>query len=110
MLVVVVLLLLRLPLLLLVVLGFRTLLEVVAAIVKGSLRTRKRFSSHVVCRAILHWYGTKKLTPRGVSIQAASVKDWALRTANAGRKLVRSPVLVRLGFAYATAWGPLHQG
>ena len=69
-------------------------LEVVAAVIRGSSPKHKRFSAHVISCAILHWYKVKNLTPRGVSTQAASVKDWALRCANATRKLVRPLLLV----------------
>ena len=62
--------------------------QVVAAIVKGTLRSRLRFSSHIICAAILDWYSRCNLTPRGISVQAASVHDWALRTASACRKMV----------------------
>ena len=67
---------------------YSPLAKVVAAIVKGSDGTRKRYSAHVICQAILKWYHDAKLCPRGISTKAASVHDWALRVASASRKMV----------------------
>ena len=80
---------LLLLLLLLLLLSLPPSSQVVAAIVKGSPASRKRYSAYIIHRALLHWYETCNLTPRGVSVWAASVVDWSLRTSNAARKLAR---------------------
>ena len=60
--------------------------KAVAAVVRGS--SGKRYSAHAIADGILHWVHTYKLCPRGISVQAASVRDWALRNGSALRKLV----------------------
>ena len=62
--------------------------QAVAAVVRGTMPRRKRLSAHVIGDGILHWYGTHKLCPRGISTKAASVRDWSLRNGQALRKLV----------------------
>ena len=52
-------------------------------------RRRKRYSAHVISRAILHWYSSTSSMPRGISPNCSAVRDWALRTGTALRKLVQ---------------------
>ncbi|CAE7402484.1 unnamed protein product, partial [Symbiodinium necroappetens] len=54
--------------------------EVVAAVIRGSSRKRKRYSAHIISNAILHWYKVKNLTPRGVSTQASLFKKLCRKT------------------------------
>ena len=61
--------------------------QAVAAVVRGSMPQRRRYSAHIIADGILHWYWQKKLCPRGISTKAASVRDWALRNGQALRKL-----------------------
>ena len=62
--------------------------QVVATVMKASGKIRRRYSAHIFAHAILHWYSTTKQMPRGISPNCASVRDWALRTGTALRKLV----------------------
>ena len=61
--------------------------QAVAAVVRASPK-RRRYSGHTFCNAILHWYGSTGEMPRGISVNCASVRDWALRNGVALRKLV----------------------
>ncbi|CAE7221349.1 unnamed protein product [Symbiodinium sp. CCMP2456] len=54
--------------------------EVVAAVIRGSSRKRKRYSAHIISNTILHWYKVKNLTPRGVSTQASLFKKLCRKT------------------------------
>ena len=71
--------------------------QVVAAIVKSSRRDQRRYSAHLISAAILRWYKVCKKCPRGISSSAAAVHDWALRTANAARKMVACLRTVEIG-------------
>ena len=62
--------------------------EVIAAAIRGKLRSRKRQSAYIYSDAILHFMNNEKLLPRGVLISAPSVQDWAMKTGHAVRKLV----------------------
>ena len=61
--------------------------QVIAAVLRGSKRGRKRYSAHLLADAVRCWYHRKKLVPRGISVNAPSVQDWALKVGNAIRKL-----------------------
>lgn len=61
--------------------------QAVAAVVRGSPANRKRYSAHKISDGILHWYDKCKLCPRGISTNAGSVRDWALRNGEAIRKM-----------------------
>ena len=67
--------------------------QALAAVMKSS-PSRRRYSAHVIAHGILHWYSTTKQLPRGISPNSASVRDWALRTGAALRKLVPSLEIV----------------
>ena len=60
--------------------------KAVAAVVKASPRCR-RYSAHAISHGILHWYATSRQMPRGISVNCSAVRDWALRTGTALRKL-----------------------
>ncbi|CAE7421358.1 unnamed protein product [Symbiodinium sp. CCMP2456] len=53
--------------------------RVIAAVLRGSRKGRKRYSAHLIADAVRLWYFTKKLTPRGISVNAPSVQDWSLK-------------------------------
>ena len=63
------------------------LTEAVVAAMKAC-QQRKRYSAHVFADSIIHWYSTTKQMPRGISANCSAVRDWALRTGVALRKLV----------------------
>ena len=60
--------------------------QAVAAVIRGS-GARKRYSAYVIADAIRYWYDRNKLCPRGISVQAASVQDWAVKNGHAIRKM-----------------------
>ena len=60
--------------------------QAISAVMRAS-GDRRRYSSHVIAHGILHWYGATSQMPRGISVNCSSVRDWALRTGNALRKL-----------------------
>ena len=62
--------------------------EAVAAVIRGAGPTTRRLSAYVICDALKYWYDEDKLCPRGISVHAESVQDWALRNAQAMRKMV----------------------
>ena len=76
--------------------------QAVAAVVRASPK-RRRYSGHTFGNAILHWYGTTGSMPRGISVNCASVRDWALRNGVALRKLVA----ILNGFSGLLAYGEL---
>ncbi|CAE7812435.1 unnamed protein product, partial [Symbiodinium sp. CCMP2456] len=52
---------------------------VIAAVLRGSKRGRKRYSAHLIADALRCWYHRRKLVPRGISVNAPSIQDWALK-------------------------------
>ena len=62
--------------------------EVIAAAVRGRLRSRKRQSAYIYADAVLHFMNYERLLPRGGLITAPSVQDWATKSGHAVRKLV----------------------
>ena len=62
--------------------------QAVAAVVRGSFASRRRYSAHVISDGILHWYRKPGRCPRGISTNAQSVREWSLRNGQALRKLV----------------------
>ena len=70
-----------------------TLAQAVAAVMKAAGPERLRYSAHQIADGILHWYSTSKQMPRGISPNCSAVRDWALRTGIALRRLVGSSVV-----------------
>ena len=69
--------------------------QALAAVMKSS-PGRRRYSAHIIAHGILRWYSNTKQLPRGISPNSASVRDWALRSGAALRKLVPSLELLSL--------------
>ena len=70
--------------------------EAVAAVIRGAGPSTRRLSSYVIADALKVWYEEDRLCPRGISVHAHCVQDWALRTAQAMRRMVTSPELIWL--------------
>ena len=62
--------------------------QVIAAAVRGQLKSRRRQSAYIYSDAILHFVNNNKILPKGVLITAPSVQNWACRSGQAIRKLV----------------------
>ena len=62
--------------------------KAIAAVVRGSSPNRSRLSAEVIGEALRYWYWRYKQLPRGVSIHAPVVEEWAVRSGVALRKLV----------------------
>ena len=66
------------------------LTKAVAAVIRGAGPHTRRLSSYVIADALKYWYSEDKLCPRGISVFAECVQDWALRTGQAIRKMAAS--------------------
>ena len=89
--------------------------KAIAAVIRGSPLTRKRYSSKVIGEGLRYWYCKYKQLPRGVSIHAPSVREWALRTGLALQKLATCPYVARKLFELfcdgsVTCWQVLTYG
>ena len=56
--------------------------------VRGTPASRSRLSAEVISDALCYWYHKFEQLPKGVSVHAPSVREWAARTGIALRKLV----------------------
>ena len=89
--------------------------KAIAAVIRGSPPTRKRYSSKVIGEGLRYWYSKYKQLPRGVSIHAPAVREWSLRNGVALQKLATCLYVARKLFELfcdgsVTGWQVLMYG
>ena len=69
-------------------------IKAVAAVVRGTPLKRTRLSALKISNGLRYWYSRYKQLPKGVSVFAPSVKEWATRNGVALRKLATCSWLI----------------
>ena len=72
----------------------RWAIKAIAAVVRGTPLKRARLSALMISNGLRYWYSKYEQLPKGVSVFAPSVREWATRNGVALRKLVTCSWLI----------------